>query len=237
MKPIREIYSEYRLMPNLQTHQLRVAAVAKQICESIDGFTETHEVVLACLLHDMGNIIKFDLTHFPEFVQPEGIEYWQKIKDEFILKYGSDEHAATERIAREVGASEKTLVFVDNVGFRKLLETESGNSLGQKICAYADMRVGPKGVLSIAERTADLRKRYEGRVRNAMSPEALERHYAALGNIERQIFLVSNMRPEDISDDSVLMTLIPDSHCVDAVGLTHPIVADSDRGETSSVRV
>jgi HD domain len=167
-------------MQNLQEHQLRVAAVAQLVCDSIEGFTETKDVVAACLLHDMGNIIKFDLTYFPEFVQPEGLEHWQKVKDEFVLKYGDDEHIATEHIAREVMASKSTLDFVDNVGFRKLPITEAGTSLGQKICAYADMRVGPKGVLSIEKRTTDLRVRYEGRVRQKMTPENLDACVEAL---------------------------------------------------------
>jgi 5'-deoxynucleotidase YfbR-like HD superfamily hydrolase len=57
-------------MRNLQLHQLRVAAVGQIICESIPDFDETEEVVTTCLLHDMGNIIKFDLNYFPEFLEP-----------------------------------------------------------------------------------------------------------------------------------------------------------------------
>ena len=36
MKKITEIYKEYKIMPNLQMHQYRVAAVAMQICESLN---------------------------------------------------------------------------------------------------------------------------------------------------------------------------------------------------------
>ena len=50
-------------MPNLAMHQLRVAGVAMQICESLDTNIDTNSVVKACLLHDMGNIIKFNLLY------------------------------------------------------------------------------------------------------------------------------------------------------------------------------
>src|SRR3954452_25294278 len=99
MKKVSEIYSEYKIMPALQQHQLRVAAVAAMICDSLPG-TDKETVVIACLFHDMGNIIKSDLSYFPEFVQPEGLEYWEKVKQEYIQKYGSDENAATKEIAK-----------------------------------------------------------------------------------------------------------------------------------------
>jgi len=86
MKSPKEIYREYRLMPSLSLHQLRVAAVAKLICDSFKERIDTNNVVLACLYHDMGNIIKFDLNYFPEFTKPEGLEYWQKIKEDYIKK-------------------------------------------------------------------------------------------------------------------------------------------------------
>ncbi len=60
MKNIIQIYSQYKIMPTLQQHQLRVAGVAKQICDSISEPIDKEVVVDVCLVHDMGNIIKFD---------------------------------------------------------------------------------------------------------------------------------------------------------------------------------
>ena len=87
MRTVQQIYNEYRLMPTLQLHQLRVAGVAKIIADSFNGEIDKESIVLACLFHDMGNIIKFDLKNFPEYNQPEGIEYWQKVQSEFLEKY------------------------------------------------------------------------------------------------------------------------------------------------------
>ena len=114
MKNILEIYKEYKIMPILMIHQIRVAAVSMQICESLnDKDIDQESVVKACLLHDMGNIIKFDLNHFPEENEPDGIEYWQKVKDEYIFKYGRNEHEATLLIGEEIGISSRILELID----------------------------------------------------------------------------------------------------------------------------
>jgi len=49
-------------MPQLDEHQLTVAAVADFICAHFNGNINRNNIVKACLLHDMGNIIKFDLS-------------------------------------------------------------------------------------------------------------------------------------------------------------------------------
>lgn len=202
MKPIQHIYTEYKIMPNLQLHQLRVAAVAKMICINLTEDCKTSEVVTACLLHDMGNIIKFDLNYFPQFTQPEGLEYWQKVKDEYVEKYGSEEHIATQKIVQELNYSSAIVALVDGIGFSKLDQTLMSASLARKICAYADMRVGPHGIISIDERLEDGRKRYEGRSKALVSGK-YELLRSALEEIEKQIFLNSKIKPEDINDAKV----------------------------------
>jgi len=199
----QEAYDTYKIMPTLQLHQLRVAAVSQILCDSIPDFKDTKEVVTTCLLHDMGNVIKFDLNYFPEFLKPEGLEYWQKVKDEYIQKYGHDEHHATQSIIAELVDSEKVKEYADQVGFSKLQETESEKSLAKKICAYSDMRVGPHGVVSIEERVNDGRKRYEGRKDKAIGSDRYEVLADALKEVERQIFETATMKPEDITDELV----------------------------------
>ena len=83
-------------MPNLREHQLRVASVAAQICDNFFEPLNKKDIVTACLLHDMGNIIKFNLNYFPELIKPEGIEYWQKVQNEYKKKYGNDESIALQ---------------------------------------------------------------------------------------------------------------------------------------------
>lgn len=203
MKKISDVYREYRLMPLLSDHQLRVAAVAKVICDSIKDFPETNDVVKTCFVHDMGNIIKFDLGYFPEAVQPEGLAYWEGVKSDYVAKYGTDEHVATQRIIAELNLDPKVTEYANQVGFSKLAETAADPSLAKKICAYADMRVGPYGVISAGERLIDGRKRYAGRADRVIATEKFETCAEALKEIERDIFSLSSISPEDITEEKI----------------------------------
>lgn len=190
-------------MPSLGMHQLRVAAVAKTICGSFIEPLNERDVLVACLFHDMGNIIKFDLEYFPEFLEPEGLEYWQKIKDEFVQKHGKDEHYATHAIAKEIGISDAAFSYLEAVGYQNLERTLHDTSFEKKICAYADMRVDPYRVCSIEERISEGRKRYAERKDKAMSPDRLRTLDDALRELEKQIFKKMKIKPEDIHEEKV----------------------------------
>jgi len=209
METLREIYTRYKIMPSLQMHQLRVAAVGKTVCEHFKDGIDTHAVVAACLLHDMGNILKFDLSAFPDFLEPEGLAYWQGVKDEYEVKYGRDQHAATLAIARELGVSEKILRCIDCVAFSKAEDTLTNGSWEEKVCEYADSRVSPHGVLTLDERLREARKRYLARKGSAgqdiaiVPPDRFEELVAAEHEIERRLFARTDITPVDITDASV----------------------------------
>ena len=80
MRDVQEIYDAYRIMPSLQLHQLRVGAAGKLIAEHFSDSLDERSVVLACLFHDMGNIIKSDLVTFPDFVEPGGVRLLEAYK-------------------------------------------------------------------------------------------------------------------------------------------------------------
>lgn len=201
---ILEVYSRYKIPPQLQQHQLRVAGVAKLICDGIIGFEENHEVITACLLHDMGNIIKFKFEAFPEFLQPEGLEYWQRVKDEFIQKYGNDEHQATYEISKELGVNTRVFGLILDVGITKSLDVSKGDDLASKIVVYCDQRVSPNGILPIMERVM------EGYERKRLIKDTIQYNekrfkqaVAALKKIEVAIFDKARLGPGDINDKSV----------------------------------
>ncbi len=200
MRKIKDIYEEYKIMPNLQLHQLRVAAVAKQICESLSLDIDKDIVIRVCLLHDMGNIIKSKLDYFPEFVQPEGIEYWQNVKDGFIEKYGNDEHEATIKIIKELNQSSEVINYAGENRFPYMCKHKEGENFIQKLIHYVDGRVGPHGVLSFNERMNDANKRYKT---TSFHEEERDRLINCGREIEKQIFSHSNIKPEDINDESV----------------------------------
>ncbi|MCR4325996.1 MAG: hypothetical protein NUV59_04350 [Patescibacteria group bacterium] len=206
MKTPREIYAHYKILPALQLHQLRVAAVGKMVAEHFSGDLDAHTITLACLFHDMGNILKFDLTQFPEFLEPEGAKYWSGIKAEYAEKYGTDQHAATLAIARELALPDAVITCVDSVAFSKAEATLAEGSWEQKVCEYADSRVAPYGILSLDERLREARERYmkrKGEHDIALVPEErFEEIVAAERGIERMIFAQTSLKPEDITDES-----------------------------------
>jgi len=161
---ISEIYNKYSIPQNLQEHMLRVAAVGLQVVELLEPSISLDRKVVAdvLLLHDMGNIIKFNLDK-DDLLGEEERGKLKKIQKDFIAKYGQEEHAATENIAKELGVSDQVLVVLSNIGSSKVYLTIESDDWYRKVCSYADFRVAPHGVVSINERWDDVIKRYEGR--------------------------------------------------------------------------
>jgi hypothetical protein len=155
---VGEIYRHYQLMPNLQQHMFRVAAVAEvigrellkaKLSDAALSFTDQdlQDVLAALLLHDLGNMAKFKLDYFPEFVLPEGLAYWQAEQEQFWAKYGKNAHQATLQMLDELGVSSRVKELVDSVSFNKAKKNLDSPDYARKLCAYADMRVGPHGVV------------------------------------------------------------------------------------------
>jgi len=206
MRKITDIYRDYNIMWQLQAHQLRVAAVAQQICQSLDIPVDTHSIVSACLLHDMGNIIKFNLEYFPEFNQPQGIEYWRQIQNEYIEKYGLNEHHATLEIAGELGCTDSVKKIINAIDPLHLEKYGDQLSLEEKISLYADNRVTPHGIVSLKERSEEAFHRYKNH-RNALGLESHKKFVGILELCEKEIFSHSNIKPEDITDASSMQII------------------------------
>lgn len=199
---ILDIYKEYKIMPNLAMHQLRVAGVALMICESLDFEIDKESIVKACLIHDIGNIIKFNLKRFPEWNEPEGLEYWEGVKSEYIIKYGNDEHKASLLISLELGVSDSIYRMVDCVDSSFVEILKLSDNFGEKICLYSDNRVNPYGIVSVEDHSLDVLERYRDHP-HAFSEESRVFFNENLFEIEKQIFSHSKIKPEDINDDSI----------------------------------
>jgi hypothetical protein len=203
MKVVKDLYSHYRIPPHLQMHQLRVAAIGKVIAEAQGSACDVTLVVQTGLLHDMGNIMKVQFHVFPEFWKQEGVAYWEKVQQDFFETYGNDEHKATIAIAREIGVSEAVITCFDMISFSQIESLMSTGTLEQKIANYADMRVGPFGVLSLSERLDEIKHRYSARTDR---PFNLERHNAFAKyelQLEQELFQNISLRPEDITDTHI----------------------------------
>lgn len=216
---ITEIYQQYKIMPQQAEHQFMVAAVAKLICQYFnsprppllkrggeDSTGDRKNIIAACLLHDMGNIVKFNfdpdtLANLPEKLYKNvSIPYWEGVKREFLQRYGNGSHNVTRQIVAELNVSARVKELVDCVGFSQAADNLAGKDLSKKICAYSDMRVAPWGVSSLEERMADLRVRYKNHPEGATEREIFEN---SLREIERQIFTQCGIKPSQITQAAV----------------------------------
>jgi len=203
---VTQIYKKYKIPPNLQKHQLRVAAVGELIALNSTKAIDVNSIVLTCLLHDMGNIIKFSFEFNPKSFEPEGVEYWKNIQYEFIQRYGKDEHKATYKIAEEIGVSKIVLDLLDNVGFSISKKIYKSHDMNKYICSYADHRVSPNGVLSLTERVKEGLERFILNKPHLNTPENVAKRKSnieIIKLIEKEIFLNSRIKPEGITDEKI----------------------------------
>lgn len=188
-------------MPNLQEHMLRVAGVAKIISDNYLKTLNKELLLSSALIHDLGNMTKIKIDAFPEFAQPEGVDYWSKVLTEFKEKYGNDDYSATYTILKELNVPQDVYNLVSSLEFVKASQTAKSNNLELKICLYSDARVTPYGVASLQKRLSEVKDRY---IRNkGVSEEKYNEISQSLYDIEKQIFANCRINPEDISEEKV----------------------------------
>lgn len=203
MVTANQAYSQYPIPQSLRVHQLRVAAVAQQIIDAQDTPSPEASVIMsACLLHDMGNLIKFKLDQLPALLEPEGVAYWADQQASMRAGFGSEEHEATYAIARELGVSLRTQELLHAVGFSQSI-ANVGRGFAEQLVCYADQRVSPQGITSLEIRLAEGSARYAGRTdRTLVSDAEYTARVAALQEIERQLFEHCSISPDAITDAS-----------------------------------
>jgi len=196
---IVEVYEKFRIMPQLQMHMLRVAGVSTIICDNLKIKVGRQNIIQACLLHDMGNMAKIKLDLFPEFAQPKGLTYWQKVLQEFIEKYGADDYVATYKILDELNISDKIQALIKSIEFANMDDISKGNNFGQKICIYSDARVAPFGVTPLEDRLSEVKDRY---IKNKGATEEFFKNLSnSARNVEKQIFSHCKIKPVDITEE------------------------------------
>ncbi len=205
---IKEIYQHYPVHRGLQEHMIRVAAVAKLICDNSTQPVDTENIVTACLLHDMGNLLKVKFDLFPELFMPEGVEYWQGQQALLVQRYGNNVHRATMAIVSELQLPAKTLKTLEAIGDEPTKGVSQSDNLEHKIATYSDMRVGLNNVVSLVERMSDLKDRYVGRDGGFLNmntkAEDIDNRHQYLKKIELDIFSRASLQPEQITDESTV---------------------------------
>ena len=198
---IDQIYAKYQVMPNLQVHMLRVTSVASEICDNFRKPLDKDSVVAATLLHDIGNMVKFRLEAFPEFLKPRGLEYWRKVQENFIRKYGKGDYQATYKILKQIGVNQEVYGLIKSMEFKKAPLNVKHSNFEKKICQYADLRVAPTGITSLDARLREVQDRF---MRNkGISVKKFDHLSLSMRKIEKQIFERSKIKPSDITENKV----------------------------------
>lgn len=202
---IHRIYGTYNVPKNVQEHMMRVAATAELICDNWKGpVLNKNDVVAMLLLHDLGNIVKMD------FETKEGLEmfgseakrvdYWKRVRKEMISKYGSEEHAVTEKMVDEIGIPERVRALLVGHIFKNNENILTSDDWEMKIAAYADQRVSPLGVLTVRERLNEAKERYARTGRRIPDLDSL---MGCSLKIEKQLLRNLSLSEKEINDKAI----------------------------------
>lgn len=190
MRTIQDIYTKYKIPPNLQLHMYQVTAFGLYVGHHLqpDIHVDIAIITKTNLLHDMGNIIKFDFSpHRTVGIPTEEIPYWKEVQSEVIAKYGVDEDVATDAIAAEIGVEQDVLDILSQHGIDKAKNSLEKNDWNIKIIRLSDERIAPSGVVSLDARYQDLLKRYENTKHDLSDSGYINKRRGLMMKLEAQI--------------------------------------------------
>ena len=203
---IVDIYDRFSIPPNLRMHMFRVAGVGTLICNAWKGPPiDREDIVAVLLLHDLGNIVKFDFSsakgiNFLPGEEKQRINFWRGVKSWVKKKYGTTDHVATINMVKELQIESKLMHLVEEMANAEDLEFDLATSenWNLKILVYSDVRVGPFGVISMQDRFKDLLERY-----TAPRVEIFRRLFSVCLEVENQLIPNLQIKPEEINDGAV----------------------------------
>ena len=197
-KQLQQLITTYRVPLHIQKHMQKVAEVAIFIGEKINASSNKVDLELlrqSALLHDVLKLCDFkdlDLEHFQQTITAEDIQFW----------------TALMKSCSHIGHCEAAYNMLNDLGETKLatiirkhstetIITVEGELITweEKILYYADKRVKHDQVVSLKERLADLRKRYN-REKNPHPEEPLIEK--AIYKLEKEICGKAGINPEEI---------------------------------------
>lgn len=193
---IDQIYHRYQIPPNLIWHMTVAAAIGQVISASwLPTATPDHNspanhqdlIVNYLLIHDLGNIIKFNFASQlsqQTFVIHSQQFHWQQVQQTYQAKYGFEAEAANLAIAKELAAPPIMLDMCGQHSFTAIDQLIADQDWPMLICLYADLRVAPSGLTSLADRLADLQNRYQNRDQSWTSTSTVNARSALCGKLE-----------------------------------------------------
>ena len=207
IKQIQSIYERYTIPTNVRRHMFSVAGVAKQICENCTEKIDSTDLIATCLIHDLGNIIKMNLTSEDKIKlldkeDVQKLDYFKKKQEEFWKKYGKDDNIANELIAKELGVNDEVIYLLENKAIEHKPIDFWKDDLPLLILAYADCRVSPHGVVSMQERIDEYAHRNEfHKDKEKMDKSKEFEEFSKL--MESELFKKMKIKPEEINEESI----------------------------------
>lgn len=192
-----DIYCLFSIPPNLERHMYQVAKVGEFVTTHWSGEPiDSQLITKICLLHDVGNIVKFKKPLWEELA-PDA-EHWEKIQSQMIGRYGMKASKATYMMLKDIRVETSLLDFVNNMSL--VAENIQHLSWEVRIAEYADMCVSPEGIVGIEARLSDLQIRYPD-----TSAEVISGLQSNASEVESQVDVKLTNMPElvKLSDEDV----------------------------------
>lgn len=181
---------------------LRVTKVALFIGDHWQGGEIDWELIKkAALLHDLGNIVKFKMKEYPDFLGEEKkrLDYWLRVQKEMIRKYGEDDHQATRKMLEDARIGSNILAIIMAKSFHNAVEIDNFDNWPLKILFYSDLRVGPFGIISLKERLGEVIPR----LKMYRESDHLDKLVKATYQIEKQIQKNLDVNVSEITERSI----------------------------------
>lgn len=188
---LKEIYQRYFIPDHLAKHMLEVAAVGQLITKSWQGPEIRSQLVTSTLLvHDIGNLVKFDLSDTKPGALNRNlsdIPKWQKIQRQLQERYSKNAETANVKIMQELGFPQTMVSLMQEHTFEALPIQLNNQQWEHLICTYADLRIAPQGLVSITNRLQDLRERYRKRDADWSQPETYQQRLTSTLQTEAKL--------------------------------------------------
>ena len=202
---VSDIYTRYPVTPNLARHMLRVGAVTRLILDHWSGpALEERTMMKIALLHDTGNILKFDFEGHPHLLEEEqpNVQRWKALQAEWAARF-PDENAMTYAIAAECGMHPGEIAMMRDLGYGLMDRIAQEERFERKIVKYADMRAAPFGILPLKDRLEEGNKRYAKHPTISIDHSKTKLLQEAAFDVERQIMVHCTLTPRDITEETV----------------------------------
>ncbi len=163
----KQVFARFPLPINLREHLVRVAAVADTICKHWTGPPLNRDlVVAACLLHDIGNIMKMDFTSpwQRELMKDDydQIPQYQAFQDRARAHYGNSPDDVRAGLLKQAAIEPEVQTFIAASEGVFMPRMQAENEYAAMVYLYANNRVLPMRVGTLGERIADAKERYPG---------------------------------------------------------------------------